>query len=147
MKDSGADDIRWHQRLANYSRALVQLQKAVALRQSRELSELEQQGLIQAFEFTHELAWKVMKDYLRSLGMDALIASRDSTRAAFAAELILDGEAWMDMILSRNLSSHTYNLDIAANLVSKIVPTYASLFSAFEKKMLEIQARDRSSRG
>ena len=147
MKDSETDDIRWHQRLANYSRALMQLQKAVALRQSRELSELEQQGLIQAFEFTHELAWKVMKDYLRSLGMDALIASRDSTRAAFAAELILDGEAWMDMILSRNLSSHTYNLDIAANLVSKIVPTYASLFGAFEKKMLEIQARDRSSRG
>lgn len=147
MKDSGVDDIRWHQRLANYSRALMQLQKAVTLCQSRELSELEQQGLIQAFEFTHELAWKVMKDYLRSLGMDALIASRDSTRAAFAAELILDGEAWMDMILSRNLSSHTYNLDIAANLVSKIVPTYASLFGAFEKKMLEIQARDRSSRG
>ena len=144
MKDSGTDDIRWHQRLANYGRALMPLQKAVALRQSRELSELEQQGLVQAFEFTHELAWKVMKDYLRSLGMDALIASRDSTRDAFAAELILDGEASMDMILSRNLSSHTYNLDIATSLVSKIVFTYASLFGAFEKKMLEIQARDRS---
>ena len=144
MKNSGTDDIRWHQRLANYSRALMQLQKAVALRQSRELSELEQQGLVQAFEFTHELAWKVMKDYLRSLGMEALIASRDSTRAAFAAELILDGEAWMDMILSRNLSFHTYNLDIATKLVSKIVLTYASLFGEFEKKMLDIQARDRS---
>ena len=144
MKNSGTDDIRWHQRLANYSRALMQLQKAVALRQSRELSELEQQGLVQAFEFTHELAWKVMKDYLRSLGMEALIASRDSTRAAFAAELILDGEAWMDMILSRNLSFHTYNLDIATNLVSKIVLTYALLFGAFEKKMMEIQACDRS---
>ena len=144
MKNSGTDDIRWHQRLANYSRALMQLQKAVALRQSRELSELEQQGLVQAFEFTHELAWKVMKDYLRSLGMEALIASRDSTRAAFAAELILDGEAWMDMILSRNLSFRTYNLDIATSLVSKIVFTYSSMFGAFEKKMLEIQARDRS---
>lgn len=144
MTDSAADDIRWHQRLANYSRALVQLQKAVTLRYARELSELEQQGLIQAFEFTHELAWKVMKDYLRSLGMDALIASRDSTRAAFAAELILDGEAWMDMILSRNLSSHTYNLDTATRLVAKIADTYAPLLAAFEQKMLEIQARDRS---
>ena len=139
ITDSAAEDVRWHQRLANYSRALVQLQKAVALRQSRELSELEQQGLIQAFEFTHELAWKVMKDYLRSLGMDALIASRDSTRAAFAAELILDGEAWMDMILSRNLSSHTYNLDIALSLVSKIAARYAPLLVAFEHKMREIQ--------
>ena len=139
MKDSGIDDVRWHQRLVNYSRALVQLQKAVALRQSRELSELEQQGLIQAFEFTHELAWKVMKDYLRSLGMEALIASRDSTRAAFAAELIHDGEAWMDMILSRNLSSHTYNLDIALKLVSSIAVRYAPLLVAFEQKMREIQ--------
>jgi Nucleotidyltransferase substrate binding protein like len=57
MTDSAAEDVRWHQRLANYSRALVRLQKAVTLRQARELSELEQQGLIQAFEFTHELAW------------------------------------------------------------------------------------------
>ena len=144
MKVSGTDDIRWHQRLANYRRALVQLQKAVALRQIRELSELEQQGLIQAFEYTHELAWNVMKDYLRSLGMEALIASRDSTRAAFAAELISDGEAWMDMILSRNLSSHTYNLDIATSLVSKIAVKYSHLLTAFEQKMLEIQARDRS---
>jgi nucleotidyltransferase substrate binding protein (TIGR01987 family) len=144
VKEPGTDDIRWQQRLTNYSRALVQLQKAVALRQTRELSELEQQGLIQAFEYTHELAWKVMKDYLRSLGMDTLLASRDSTRAGFAAELISDGEAWMDMILSRNLSSHTYNLDIATNLVSKIAATYTSLLGAFEQKMREIQARDRS---
>ena len=144
--ESPTDDVRWYQRMANYSRALAQLQKAVTLRQSRGLSELEQQGLIQAFEFTHELAWKVMKDYLRSLGMGELIASRDSTRAAFAAELILDGESWMDMILSLNLSSHTYNLDIAANLVAKIASNYATLFQEFETKMLEIQSRDRSSR-
>ena len=144
MRDAGTDDVRWHQQLANYSRALVRLQNAVTLSHSRELSELEQQGLIQAFECTHELAWKVMKDYLRSLGMSELMASRDSTRAAFAAELIIDGEAWMNMILSRNLSSHTYNLDIAANLVSKIVSIYASLFGEFEKKMLEMQTRDRS---
>ena len=69
MKESGIEDVRWHQRLTNYSRALLQLHHAVALRQTRELSELEQQGLIHAFEFTHELAGKVMKDYLRSLGM------------------------------------------------------------------------------
>lgn len=136
------EDIRWKQRLANYQRALARLQSAVELHQTRTLSELEQQGLIQAFEFTHELAWKVMKDYLRSLGNDSVIASRDSTRAAFAAELIQDGEAWMDMILGRNLSSHTYNLDIANALVEKIVRVYAALFVAFETKMLEIQNRD-----
>jgi len=103
---------------------------------------LEQQGLIQAFEFTHELAWKVMKDYLRSLGNDTVIASRDSTRAAFAAELLQNGEAWMDMIFGRNLSSHTYNLDIAKGLVEKVTGVYADLFLAFETKMLDIQSRD-----
>lgn len=76
--------------------------------------------------------------------MNALVASRDATRAAFAAELISDGEVWMDMILSRNLSSHTYNLDIATNLGSKIAATYAPLLVAFGQKMLEIQTRDRS---
>jgi nucleotidyltransferase substrate binding protein (TIGR01987 family) len=139
---STPEDIRWQQRLVNYQRALAQLLKAVKLRQTRELSELEQQGLIQAFEYTHELAWKVMKDYLRSLGNDTVIASRDSTRAAFAAELIQNGEAWMDMILGRNLSSHTYNLDIANALVGKISAVYADLFVDFEAKMVEIQGRD-----
>jgi nucleotidyltransferase substrate binding protein (TIGR01987 family) len=144
VTSTATGDIRWQQRFANYQRALAQLLKAVKLRQTRELSELEQQGLIQAFEYTHELAWKVMKDYLRSLGNDTVIASRDSTRAAFAAELLQNGEAWMDMILGRNLSSHTYNLDIATALVDKIVRVYADLFVSFEAKMLEIQSRDQA---
>lgn len=132
------DDARWLQRLDSFKRARQQLQAAVDLHQSRTLSELEQQGLIQAFEFTHELAWNVMKDYLRSLGSESLIASRDSTRAAFKAALIEDGEGWMDMIVSRNLSSHTYNRDTANALVQKVVDSYASLFAALEQKMSEI---------
>lgn len=132
------DDTRWLQRLNSFKRARQQLQAAVDLHQSRQLSELEQQGLIQAFEFTHELAWNVMKDYLRSLGSDSLIASRDSTRAAFKAALIEDGESWMDMIVSRNLTSHTYNRDTAHAMVEKIVGVYAGLFTALEQKMSEI---------
>jgi len=130
-----SDDIRWKQRLASYQRALAQLRAAVSLRQIRPLSELEQQGLIQAFEFTHELAWNVMRDYLRSLGQEGLLASRDSTRAAFAAGLIVDGETWMDMIISRNLSSHTYNVTTANSLTQKISESYATLLVEFEKKM------------
>ena len=132
------DDTRWLQRLDSFKRARQQLQSGVDLLQSRKLSELEQQGLIQAFEFTHELAWNVMKDYLRSLGSDSLIASRDSTRAAFKAALIEDGESWMDMIVSRNLSSHTYNRDTAIELGQKIAGVYAGLFAVFEQKMNEI---------
>ena len=141
MTQSSTDDVRWKQRLQNYGAALRQLSKAVALRRTRDLSELEQQGLIQAFEFTHEMAWKVMKDYLRSLGNTQIVASRDSTRAAFAAELIVDGEGWMAMIEGRNLSVHTYNLEIANTLTHSVAERYAPLFVQFEAKMLEIGGR------
>jgi nucleotidyltransferase substrate binding protein (TIGR01987 family) len=141
MTEFSADDVRWKQRLQSFSAALRQLSKAVALRHTRPLSELEQQGLIQAFEFTHEMAWKVMKDYLRSLGNTQILASRDSTRAAFAAELIVDGEGWMAMIEGRNLSVHTYNLDVANTLTQAVAERYAPLLSQFEAKMLEIVGR------
>ena len=141
MTESSNEDVRWKQRFQNYSAALRQLSNALALRQTRPLSELEQQGLIQAFEFTHEMAWKVMKDYLRSLGNTQIIASRDSTRAAFAAELILDGEGWMAMIDGRNLSVHTYNLDVANTLTKEVAERYAALFAQFEVRMLEIAGR------
>ena len=114
------------------------MQSAVELGWQRSLSDLEEHGLIQAFEFAYELAWNVMKDYLRSLGNNTVIASRDATRAAFAAALIADGDNWMDMIVSRNLSSHTYNRDTANALVKKITGTYAELFSTFEAKMAGI---------
>lgn len=138
------DDTRWRQRLANFRRALGQVQSALQLKQQRALSELEQQGLIQAFEDIHELAWNVMKDYLAQFATGKLIGSRDSTRAAFAAELIESGEDWMDMIVSRNLTSHTYNLETATSLAKKISECYAPLFSLFEQKMTELERGTRN---
>ena len=129
------EDVRWHQRLASFQRALANLTSAVRLRETRALSELEQQGLIQAFEFTHELAWNVMQDYLQSLGQTKVIASRDSTRAAFKAGLIFEGEIWMDMVESRILSVHTYNRSTADLLAQKISAAYLECFSAFEAVM------------
>src|SRR5690349_2097753 len=107
------EDIRWKQRFNNYLKALQSLSRAVALSEQRPLSELEQQGLIQGFEFTHELAWNVLKDYLEAQGFVGLVGSKNATREAFKNALIVDGEAWMDMIKARNLTSHTYNTDIA----------------------------------
>lgn len=129
------DDIRWHQRLANYQRALAQLQKAVDLTKLRALSELEQQGLIQAFEYTHELAWKVMKDYFVYQGNTSITGSRDAVREAFAVQLIADGQGWMDMIKSRNQSSHTYNPETADAVMRDVVERYAALFEAFARHM------------
>lgn len=128
-------EIRWQQRLANYSRALQQLTSATQLAAQRPLSELEQQGLIQAFEFTHELAWNVMKDYFFWQGSSGITGSRDATREAFNKELIEDGEGWMEMIKSRNQTSHTYNQDVAEQIVDLILTRYQPLFTAFEAFM------------
>ena len=132
-------DIRWHQRLGNYNKALAQLNKASDLTTARELSELEQQGLIQSFEFTHELAWKVMKDFFYHQGNSGIYGSRDATRAAFRAGLITNGEVWMEMIISRNQTTHTYEKGTAEEITSKILSHYVELFNAFSKKMNELR--------
>ena len=107
-------DIRWQQRLNQYQKALAQLNEAVELSRKRALSRIERQGLIKAFEFTHELAWNVMKDFFVWQGNTAITGSRDATREAFAKGLITDGEGWMEMIKSRNHTSHTYNEETAS---------------------------------
>lgn len=128
-------DIRWQQRFANYKKALLQLQNAVELSAQRALSNLEKQGAIQAFEFTHELAWNVLKDYLQDQGNQNVKGSKDATREAFKVALIVDGEAWMAMIQSRNISSRTYNEHIAEALVAVIVEQYFPLFVALRIEM------------
>ena len=122
------EDIRWKQRSDNYNRALQTLARAVDLAAERPLSELENQGLIQGFEFTHELAWNVLKDYLEFKGFVGLIGSRDATRMAFKNGRIRDGEAWMAMIRARNLALHTYNPEIAQGICSDILTRFYPAF-------------------
>jgi len=134
-------DVRWRQRLANYRKALAQLDAAVNLAQSRELTDLERQGLIQAFEFTHELAWNVMKDYFDYQGNTDITGSRDAIREAFDKGLITDGEGWMEMIRSRNQTAHAYNEQVAAEISRRVVEQYQPLFQAFRARMEELEAR------
>lgn len=126
------DDIRWKQRFSNYQKALSQLQKFI---DKGNLNELEEQGLIQAFEFTHELAWNVMKDYFEYQGNTYITGSRDASREAFQKGLIENGEVWMEMIKSRNQSSHTYNEEIADEIKDKVFDFYFESFIAFKNKM------------
>lgn len=123
-------DIRWKQRFDNYLQAFQTLVEAVELARTRELSKLEQQGLIQGFEFTHELAWNVLKDYLEEQGFVGIIGSKNATRQAFKNGLITDGEAWMDMIKARNLTSHTYNTEVAQGIVKNILARFYPAFAA-----------------
>ncbi|ACM21634.1 nucleotidyltransferase substrate-binding protein, HI0074 family [Geotalea daltonii FRC-32] len=126
------DDIRWQQRFANYNKALAQLKKFV---DKGNLSELEEQGVIQAFEYTYELGWNVIRDYLREQGNRNIYGSRDAIREAFALELIVDGDGWMDMLKDRNLTVHTYNEDTARTIAENIVNRYFALFKALEETM------------
>ena len=117
-------ETRWQQRFQNFQRALLQLSNAVELSKVRSLTELEAQGLIQAFEFTHELAWNTIKDFLISRGAARLYGSKDSTREAFKAGIIQNGEIWMQMIESRNQTSHTYDIETAEKISSAILHKY-----------------------
>lgn len=128
-------DIRWKQRFSNYLRAFDRLSQAVTLSQERALTDLEKQGLIQAFEFTHELAWNVMKDYFVYQGNTEISGARDATREAFSTGIIEDGDNWMEMIKSRNMSSHTYNEATETEISMKILTTYFELLTAFKDKM------------
>lgn len=128
-------NIRWIQRLNNFEKALNRLQSAVDMYQTRGLTDLEKQGMIQAFEFTHELSWKTMKDFLENRGNQDIFGSKDATRLSFTLGLIKDGEVWMDMIKSRNLSSHTYDENIAEKLVVRIVNEYVSEFEELKRNL------------
>lgn len=133
-------DIRWQQRFQNFLKAFSLLEKAVIQYNNEGMSDLEEQGLIQRFEFTHELAWNVLKDYFEYQGNTAITGSRDATREAFNKGLIEDGEGWMEMIKSRNKSSHTYNEDTAKEITRHVVEWYYDLFLNFKNKMTTLKA-------
>ena len=131
-----ARDVRWIQRLDHFNKAFFQLKDAVELSQQRKLSKLEEQGLIQSFEYTHELAWNTLKDFLESRGAQNLYGSKDVIREAFKRDLLSDGDVWMDMISKRNLTSHTYDEATAAKIAEVILEIY---FTAFERIRLKLE--------
>lgn len=128
-------DIRWIQRFRNYEKAIVRLGEAVALNQVRPLTDLETQGMIQAFEYTYELAWNVMKDFFEYQAEEGIRGSRDAIRLAFNRGLIADGNTWMDMVESRIKSSHTYNEATADEIAQKILQSYYLCFVLFRDTM------------
>jgi len=130
-------DIRWEQRFANYQKALNQLQKFI---NKGELSELEEQGLVKAFEYTYDLAWTTLKDFLEYRGQTDIYGSRDAIRKAFQLDLIDDGESWMDMLKSRNKTSHTYNKETAEEICQAVKDVYYSLFQKLETRLDGLQS-------
>ena len=132
-------DVRWKQRFDSYKRALSQFTKFM---DKGELNDLEEQGLIQAFEYTHESAWKLLKEFLSDRGTQNMYGSKDVTRVAFSLGLIEDGDIWMDMIRDRNRTSHTYNRETAKEIAHSITNRYFRLFVALRTKMEEFSDAD-----
>ena len=134
-------DIRWKQRFENFHKAYCELKEIIELNNERPLSKIEKQGLIQCFEYNHELAWNVLKDYLQEQGFNNIIGSKNAIRQAFKEGLLENGEIWMQMITSRNLTSHAYDEKIAEEIIVKIINIYyseiAGLISLFNKKLKE----------
>lgn len=126
-----SEDIRWLQRFDHFKKAYAQLQEALQLMSERELSNIEKQGSIQAFEFTYELAWNVLRDYLIWQGIESVAGSRDAIREGFKRELISDGHAWLAMLQDRNRTVHTYNEATANQIIDHLRTQYAQLFAEF----------------
>lgn len=103
------------------------------------MNELEEQGLIQAFEYTYELTWNTLKDYLESQGETEIYGSRSAFRLSFQRGLIEDGETWMDMVRSRTLTSHTYNEEIAKQIANDVSRKYFPQFMKLYEKLLSLK--------
>ena len=118
-------DIRWKQRFDNFERAFRLLKSAIEDRSLDEYSDLEQEGLVQRFEFSFELAWKTMKDYLEDSGLQINpVTPKTVIKEAFAAKLIEDGQKWIDMMLDRNLLAHTYDQKRFRKALTSVKSTY-----------------------
>lgn len=139
-------DVRWLQRFSNYRKALDKLTNAVDIIDKKncwgdEVDDLLKEGLIQRFEYTHELAWNVMKDYAEYQGYTNVRGSRDALRKAFQMGLIVSDE-WMQSITDRNLTSHHYDENEFEEVYQTIVEIYYPLFLKFEKKMQSLSINE-----
>jgi nucleotidyltransferase substrate binding protein (TIGR01987 family) len=129
---------RWLYRFDNYKRAFVLLREGIATMEERPLSQLEKEGVIQRFEYTWELAWKLLKDYLEASGVVlATVTPAAVIKAAFAAKLIDDGDGWMRALDARNKMSHTYDVKVFEQIIQEIRSHHLILLDRLYRGMLQ----------
>lgn len=132
------DKPRWLYRFKNYKKAFKLLNAAMDLYDERELSSLEEEGVIQRFEYTWELAWKLLADLLDADGVALDTRTpRSVIRAASKAKLITNAASWMDALDARNRMAHTYDEADFEAVVEEIRQTYLKLFEALHRAVLK----------
>src|SRR5262249_9037392 len=134
---------RWIYRFDNFKRAFALLREAIDIKKDRELTQLEKEGVIQRFEYTWELAWKVLRDYLEHSGVVLETVTPAATlRAAFAAKLIEEGEIWMRALDARNKMSHVYNLKVFEAIITEIEIDFLRILEEMHLRMLELAVQE-----
>jgi len=130
-------DVRWQQRFQNFQRAFALLREAME-QDFAQFNQLEKEGVIQRFEFTFELAWKVLKDKMEHDGLIIdQISPRAVVRLAFQAKYIDDAEIWLRMIGDRNLMSHTYDSAKFEAVLQAIHMEYLPMLSEWRLDLLQ----------
>ena len=119
-------DIRWIQRFQNFEKAIMHLDAALQL---KDPDILQKAGTIQFFEMSYELAWNTIKDYLEMQGFFDIKSPRDAFKKAFEIGLIEDGHSWMELLIDRNLTTHAYDEEKAAEVEKLIHQKYFPLLS------------------
>lgn len=130
-------DVRWRQRFENFSRAVVLLRSALE-RGPEALNDLEKEGAVRRFEYTVELAWKVLKDFLESSGAQlASVTPKSVVKVSFAARLIADGQLWIDMLDHRNALFHKHDPTLLGPGLEAIRARYLPALEALHRYLEE----------
>ena len=119
------EDIRWKQRFNNYEKALRHLEQALSVENP---DIIQKAGMVQFFEMTFELSWKMLKDYLEEQGFEEVVSPRSAIKKAFETSLVQDGHGWMQMLENRNLAFHVYDENTSREFTTAIREKYHPLF-------------------
>ena len=124
-------EIRWKQRVENFNKSYTLLKKYSS---GPIVTELEKAGIIQFFEMTFELGWKVLKDYLESEGY-IVKSPRETIKQAFQVGIIENGHVWIDALSNRNLTTHTYDEELANKMTQEIIKIYLPELEKMHEKL------------
>lgn len=126
-------DIRWKQRFENFEKAFSNLNLVVVALKKEQSNIIYKMAAVQAYEMAFELAWKTLKDFLIQEGL-SVTTPKDAIKEGFAAGILTDGEAWIQMLDDRNLTSHIYDEKQADKITDRIKNQYFILLTQFKEK-------------